>query len=234
MVYTRTVNGKELTFGVSGKLYKDALVMYDRQTRSLWTQIDGSVLRGKLRGARLKPVPAVQTTWGEWKRLHPDTLVLKRERAVQGSSYADYFSSPTRMGIAGTQNPDQRLPGKALVVSLRQGEESLAIPVKALERTPLHQTQLGGIPLAVVLNPGSATARVFDRRVAGQTLEFELLHRSRELLLRDRQTGTQWSGLTGKALEGKLVGHELRPVPYMVNYWFAWVAYNPRTRLEKP
>ncbi len=58
-MYTRAVNGEELTFGVSGKLYKDALVMFDRQTNSLWTQVDGSVLRGEMKGAQLQPVPVV-------------------------------------------------------------------------------------------------------------------------------------------------------------------------------
>lgn len=231
-MYTREVNGKELTFGTSGKLYKDALVMYDRQTRSLWTQVDGSVLRGKMKGAQLKPVPAVQTTWGKWKRLHPQTLVLKKDRPVTGTPYASYFNDPKRMGIAGTQNPDSRLPGKALVVTLRHQGEALAVPVTALEQEPLHQTNLGDLPVAVVFDTGSATARAYDRRLAGRTLEFEILKRGSGVLLRDKQTGTHWSGLTGKGLKGELAGRQLQPVPHMVNYWFAWVAYNPRTRLE--
>lgn len=231
-MYTRTAAGQELTFGTSGKLYKDALVMYDRQTGSLWTQVDGTVLRGKMKGSRLEPVPAVQTTWKEWKKLHPDTLVLKKGRPIAGSPYAGYFSSPTEMGIAGTQNPDPRLPGKALVVTVREGGDALAVPVETLKRNLLHSTTVNGVPLVVVFDPASATARVFDRRRDGQTLEFESLRRGQELLLRDLQTGSLWSGLTGKAVEGKPAGEQLRPVPHMVNYWFAWVAYNPRTRLE--
>ncbi len=232
MVYTRRVQGQDLTFGVSGKLYKDALVMFDRQTDSLWTQVDGSVLRGKMKGARLEPVPAVQTTWAEWKRMHPDTLALKKERSVTGTQYGDYHSSAERLGIAGTRNPDSRLPGKALVVTLGAGNEALAVSVEALKRSPLHQTKFAGKPVAIVFDANSATARVFERQVQGGTLDFKVVRREGELLLRDEQTGTFWSGLTGKALEGKLAGQELRPVPYMMNYWFAWVAYNPRTRLE--
>lgn len=232
MVYTRSVKGKELTFGTSGKLYKDALVMYDRQTKSLWTQVDGSVLRGKMKGAKLEPVPAVQTTWRQWKRLHPDTLVLKKNKPVKGTPYADYFSDPKQLGIGDTQNPDKRLPGKALVVTLREGEDALAVPLKTLKRARLHQTRIAGTPVVVVYNPGTKIARVYDRRLNRQTLDFQLLRRGRELLLRDQQTGTQWSGLTGKALQGELHGQQLRPLPHMVNYWFAWVAYNPHTRLE--
>lgn len=233
MVYTRNVNGQELTFGVSGKLYKDALVMYDRQTRSLWTQVDGSVLRGRMKGARLERVPSVQTTWGEWKRMHPDTLVLKKERPVRGSLYADYFADPSRMGISGQQRPDARLPGKALVVTLREGQDALAVPLQSLSRTPLHETSLAGKPLAIVFNSGSRTARVFARNVAGRALDFEIVRRGQgNVTLRDKQTGSEWSGLTGKAVKGKLAGQQLEPVPYMMNFWWAWVAYNPRTRIE--
>lgn len=233
-MYTRKVKGQELTFGTSGKLYKDALVMYDRETRSLWTQVDGTVLRGELKGARLEPVPAVQTTWAEWKKLHPNTLVLKKDRPIAATPYADYFADPKRMGIAATQNPDNRLPGKELVVTLRQGADALAIPLAALQAADLHQTEVDGLPVVVVWNPGSRTVRVFERRVEERVLQFEPAGRAHHLRLRDRQTGAVWDGMSGKALRGPLAGAELRPVPYMLNYWFAWVAYNPRTRLEKP
>jgi len=232
VVYTRSIKGEELTFGVSGKLYKDALVMFDRQTRSLWTQVDGTALRGKMEGARLQPVPAVQTTWSQWKRMHPDTLVLRKEGPSRGTVYADYHSDPDRMGIADTRNPDSRLPGKALVVTLREGDTALAVSVKGLKKNIVHQTELAGQPLVIVFNPGSATARAFDRRLQGRTLTFKLQRRGPETVLIDEETATLWSGLTGKAVKGELAGERLRPVPHMVNYWFAWVAYNPRTRLE--
>jgi len=232
VVYTRSVKGQELTFGVSGKLYKDALVMFDRETETLWTQVDGSVLRGKLKGAKLRPVPAVQTSWREWKRLHPGTLVLKKDPRVRGTLYTDYHSNPQQLGIAGARNPDSRLPGKALVVTLREEDEALAVSVEALKKSLLYQTTLRGRPVVVVFNPTHNTARVFDRRLEGRTLDFSTLRRGDEVLLRDRQTSTLWSGMTGKAREGELAGEELRPVPHMINYWFAWAAYNPRTRVE--
>ena len=237
MVYTRTVEGEELNFGVSGKLYKDALVMFDRETNSLWTQVDGSVLRGELEGRQLTRVPALQTSWKQWKKLHPDTLVLKkaaRERKEKGSFYADYHANPGMMGINDTQNPDSRLPGKSLVVTVRDGNDALAVPVEKLEKKPLHQTEVAGTPLAVVFDRNSETARVFDRRVEGRTLSFEVGRRRGEIHLRDAETGTLWSGLTGKAVKGELAGKELKAVPHMVNYWFAWAAYNPRTRVEEP
>ncbi len=231
-MYTREINGEVLQFGVSGKLYKDALVMFDRKTGSLWTQVDGSVLRGKMKGNQLKTIPLTQTTWKEWKRLHPNTLILKKERNLGRTIYADYFSSPKQYGITGEQDPDKRLPGKDLVISLRNGTDALAIPVKKLEQNPIHQTTLGGIPIVVVWNNGAKTAQVFDRRFGGQTLDFFVTDQGHEIQLKDKQKGIIWGGLTGKALKGGKEGDFLRPVQHMVNFWWAWAAYNPHTRIE--
>jgi hypothetical protein len=185
-----------------------------------------------MEGARLQPLPAVQTTWSQWKKMHPQTLVLKKDTPSRGTVYADYHSDPDMMGIGDTRNPDTRLPGKALVVTLREGEAALAVSVNALKKTSLHEAELEGQPLVIVFNPGSATARAFDRRLEGRRLTFKLQRRGPEVVLIDEETSTLWSGLTGKAIKGELAGQTLRPVPHMVNYWFAWVAYNPRTRLE--
>lgn len=81
LVFIRpTLNNKVLEFGVSGRLYKSDLVMYDRQTGSLWSQIEGRAIVGPLAGEaeRLKLLPIDVVPWGAWKQQHPDTLVLAR------------------------------------------------------------------------------------------------------------------------------------------------------------
>ena len=57
-MYRREVEGRELTFGVSGKLFKNALVMYDRETRSLWSHFSGEALSGPMKGRRLERAAA--------------------------------------------------------------------------------------------------------------------------------------------------------------------------------
>ena len=54
------------------------LVMYDRQTDTLWLQISGEGIDGPFKGVSLVKVPHVQTTWAAWKEMHPDTLVLDK------------------------------------------------------------------------------------------------------------------------------------------------------------
>ena len=79
MVHDRRVGGQELTLGVSGQLIDGNLVMYDRETNSLWHQASGSAVEGELAEEQLQELPQEQwkiMAWKEWRQLHPETLVL--------------------------------------------------------------------------------------------------------------------------------------------------------------
>jgi len=88
------VNGRPVTFGVSGLLYQSDLVMYDHQTESLWSQISMEAIAGPMTGAKLKHIFLVHTTWGEWQAAHPTTLVLSTNtghlRNYERDPYAGY------------------------------------------------------------------------------------------------------------------------------------------------
>ena len=62
-MYGRVIDGQEHTFGVSGKLIMNALVMYDHQTRTLWSQFLRRGVKGPLAGVELDVFPVTQTTW---------------------------------------------------------------------------------------------------------------------------------------------------------------------------
>ena len=85
---------------MSGKLWHGVLVMFDRDTGSLWTQLDGRAIQGDLAGERLEHMPSMYTTWAAWKEAHPDSLVLDKdefEREQTASHYEDYFADPERL-----------------------------------------------------------------------------------------------------------------------------------------
>ena len=88
-MYDREIEGQEYTFGVSGKLIMNVLVMYDRQTDSLWSQLLGEAVEGPLAGTKLTFIESLQTTWAEWKALHPNTLAL--QKTFQGSACCQEF-----------------------------------------------------------------------------------------------------------------------------------------------
>ena len=92
-MYAREVNGALYTFGVSGKLIRNAMVMYDHQTRSLWSHFLGQAVKGDLVGTELDFVPVMHTTWAAWRELHPDTLVLDKNGRSSRDSYTSYYQN---------------------------------------------------------------------------------------------------------------------------------------------
>jgi len=226
-VYTRVVDGKEIELRVSGKLYKDALVMFDRETGTLWTQVNGTALRGPLKGRQLAEVPAIQTTWKTWKTLHPDTLVLVKPAAIHGSRYEDYFRDPDRRGLSGTRG-DSRLPGKTIIIGIHAGDDAVAIPLSVLEKRQLVEANLAGQPIVVFYSRREDTAAAFKATWKGRELSFRL---GKHGILEDAETSSQWSAFEGRAIAGPLQGTRLEPVPYLRSYWYAWSAYRLQTRI---
>ena len=82
----------EYTFGVSGRLLRNALVMYDHQTNSEWSQIRGEALTGPMAGTKLRHLAANQMTWREWRGRFPHTLALEKP-ALSIDSYQGYYES---------------------------------------------------------------------------------------------------------------------------------------------
>ncbi len=94
-MYDRVLEGRELSIGVSGKLRNNVLIMYDRQTDTLWSHLLGEGLIGPLKGKRLVSLPSAMMTYGEWKRLFPGTRVLKKAGGASGD-YSTRAGTPTR------------------------------------------------------------------------------------------------------------------------------------------
>ena len=226
-MYSRLIDNELYTFGVSGKLIRNALVMYDRQTESLWAQILGKAVEGPLAGTELSYVPAVHTTWADWRAQHPDTLALRKGFRGNRDSYTGYFQSG-QAGILGERNPDERLYTKEFVIGVARGDEAVAFPFRALNETPVVNSEVGGEPIVVVFDPGSASARVFRREVSGRTLT---LDSGGEKTLMDEETGSVWSVVDGKAQSGSLVGEELLQVKSTAAFWFAWSDWYPQTEV---
>lgn len=90
MAYQAALAGNRLTFGVSGLLYNNDVLFYDHQTESLWSQLGSGAVTGPLRGQRLTPLALTHTTWADWSRRRPDTLVLSRATGFQ----RDYDRDP--------------------------------------------------------------------------------------------------------------------------------------------
>jgi hypothetical protein len=231
-VYARTVETAELEFGVSGSLWRDALVFYDRATGSLWSQVTGRSIQGPMKGKTLEHVFSVVTTLGDWKRAHPNTLVLKQPSRV-GNPYQRYESSPDQMGVLGTPNPDSRLPGKEVVLGVRMGEAQSAYPLRRLRKKPILNDVLGGEPVLILLDTSGESGRAFSRRTEGKVLTFEPVDKGLFSLLQDKDTGSLWERSTGRAVQGPRKGSRLDPLVSLRAYWFAWRSFFPSSELRE-
>ena len=132
-MYARKVGERTLTIGVSGQLWKDVLVLYDRETQTRWTQLSGKAIDGPLTGQKLEEIPSEVSTWAEWKARHPRTALLKKTEPV-GPAYVGYASNDEMLGIFGSRNSDDRLPGKELIYGVRlPGGRTVAVLASHLE-----------------------------------------------------------------------------------------------------
>jgi len=149
VVHARTVGDATLTFIVSGKLWRNSLIMMDKETGSLWSHITGRCLEGEYEGTQLKMIPVVQTTWQDWKAQHPATRVLKKDEEIRSSTYEGYFADPEKTGIFRSNWLQERMPGKALVHGLNIGPHALAVADSALTPGAKVVATVGNIEVEV-------------------------------------------------------------------------------------
>ena len=83
MVYVRTLGSKEFTFQVSGMLWRNSLVMIDRESGTWWSHVTGRAIKGKNSGSQLQKLESVETSWSEWRAAHPDTEPLAKSEAFK-------------------------------------------------------------------------------------------------------------------------------------------------------
>ncbi|MDA1257370.1 MAG: DUF3179 domain-containing protein, partial [Chloroflexi bacterium] len=229
--YNRTIDGVEHTFGVSGKLILNALVMYDHQSGSLWSQFLSRGVKGEFAGRDLEIVPIVQTTYGQWLREHPDTAVLDKGRRGAFDQYDGYYIDDDA-GVIGEANVDDRLARKDKVVGLGFENDPKAYPLSALDVNPVVNDRVAGEDVVVFFQPSTETALVYNRVVDGRRLEFDqVIGGDGTVLLRDRVTGTRFLPFTGRAVDGELAGAQLERVHSVVSFWFAWSDFFPEAEL---
>ena len=231
ILYDTTTNGTPHNIGTSGFLYRSNKLMYDKATQSLWNTIKGEPVLGPLtgKGIALDYRSVVTTTWGEWKRRHPNTQVLSIDTGYnrnygEGVAYHAYFATDDLM--FNTPYNDQRLQNKDEVLALRfksSPREQLAISADFLKNTPVYMDKLGA-QTVLVLTDKSGANRVYDpKEVRFKSFDGDV-------------TAIDSDGEAWTLSESKLVsedGRALGRLPYNRAFWFGWHATYPNSRLVK-
>jgi hypothetical protein len=235
IVYDRNLDGRLLTFGNTGALYESDLVMYDRDTNSFWWQTAGEAIVGTLTGQRLAVLPAVTTTWGQWKEIHPQTLILSRETGFSApydsdpfAGYADAVNSGRFPFPVSGASQDGRLSPAEEVLGVLIDGASVAYPLSLLGDVAVNDI-VGGMRLVLFSSADGPSGAAFLPIVDGMELTFRFEGRAYV----DEETGSEWD-VAGKAVEGPLKGERLEPMPSRRTFWFAYVAAFPDTEIFLP
>ena len=186
--------------------------MLDTQTQSLWSHILGEAMKGPLKGTRLTTLPSDMMTWSAWRQAHPNTTVLAMSRTRHQEYTDEFYRDPSRF-----------------VVGFLGGEGMQHCSFATLKQHPLLNVDAGGVPLLVTFDPETTSVRIWSRAVDGKTLTFE----DQEGQIRDRETGSTWDRLTGKATSGPNKGKSLAAHVGIVSYARAWQIFHPDSREVK-
>jgi Protein of unknown function (DUF3179) len=246
IVFERRVGDRIYSFGVSGLLRHSDMIMYDRQTETLWQQFNGEALVGDLTGTFLKQLPAQIVSYEQFRQAYPQGVVLSRDTGYN----RDYGRNPYAGYDDINQTPflfkgktDNRLPPMEKVIAVHLGGKSKAYPYTISRKERIISDKVGGQPLVVFHVEGATSAldnsditksravgatAVFDPRLSGRFLTFEFA----EGKIRDRETGSEWD-ITGRATGGALQGQQLTSLVHGDYFAFAWLVFRPQTDIYR-
>ena len=235
MVFDRTITGGA-EFGVSGLLYQNNLMLYDRnEQRSLWPQMLRGARCGPRNGQMLEMVAAIEMRWDKWLELYPETRVVSigdgLTRDYQLYPYGDYESLDNPRTLFPQGDFDDRRPAKERVLAIPYARGSgIAFPFNVLDSGGGHRaahTSVDGRDVVIFWDHDGRAAAAFRTIIDGRSLTFDVVG-GRYV---DTETTSEWR-VDGRATSGPLEGRQLEPLPEAyVAFWFAWTAFVPDTDL---
>lgn len=233
-VFRSTVKGRLLHFDYDSMVGANE-VHKDRETGSRWQQSTGEAISGPLKGTRLDLYPFVRTTWQEWRRRFPGTVVLKPlpgydERMPNLSKLIRQVTiSGEGEAPKSAFGHDNRLRPKEVIAGLRVGMEEKAYPFSQLRIARVINDRVSGVPVLVVHQPSSDTTTAFDARAKGRILRFQAADAEADSLV-DLETHSSWNAY-GLCVGGPLKGSQLKALILMPEFWFAWSEFHPQTKV---
>lgn len=243
---TRDSEGSKRIFGTSGLLYRSNKLMFDRETRSLWSQQSGRPVLGELAAdddVKLTALPSVVTRWGDWRAKHPETSVLSLETGherpyLPGQPYGSYFQSPHP--LFPTPAGSEETATKERIFGISSGEQAIAWPLADLVAAQVTHAEFHGEELVLLARDGRITVEAEGPKVAllrydaGGAVRAYQSDGHRFKLGPDDSTlldeeGAEWK-IAEEALEGPKGARAERSAGSLA-YWFAWRAHHPKTEL---
>ncbi|WP_299440666.1 DUF3179 domain-containing protein [uncultured Aquimarina sp.] len=232
ILYKTEKDGIKYQLGTSGFLYRSNKLMYDQKTQSLWNTLWGKPVIGPLigKGIELEYLSVVTTTWGAWKKLHPNTTVLSLQTGHdrdygEGIAYQDYFATDKLM--FSIPKKDKRLKNKQEILAIRlpsETDENIAISSKFLKKNSIYTGEINNKNFTVFTDKSGAHRTYF-------TLTTQFISYDKQSTATD-QNGNIWT-LYENRLENNTTKEVLRRLPTHNAFWFGYKAAFPDTKLIK-
>ncbi|RMF11741.1 MAG: DUF3179 domain-containing protein [Candidatus Dadabacteria bacterium] len=229
LVWNRVIDGQTTTFGVSGLLFNNNLIPYDRASDSNWSQMLAQSIHGKRAGTAAETFPVIEMNWKMWKALFPDARVLTndtgRDRPYGRYPYGAYKVSDTL--LFPTSRDDRRLHRKERVLGVRSGSSSKVWVVADFPAGgTVVEDRVGDAEIVVGGACDGQFATAFLRTLPdGTRLSFRRSEMPLPILFADDE-GNEWD-LFGRAVRGPRAGQQLVHADSYVAYWFAWSTFFP-------
>ncbi len=224
-------DGSWLTFGTTGLLYNSNLVMYDRQSNSMYPQILGIGISGPNKELELDRIPVTTTSWKNWKQTHPDSQVLSRRTGIYSAGrydigpYGNYDSSGDIFFPVAHQS--SRFFPKKLVVGSRIERESVAMLKDEFRSSVVANFTLSNKSLVALYDSATDYVRLFQRDINNKSIPSFSYSNGQ---ITDSNSGTVWNPL-GLGTSGPLAGTQLQQVSALQVMWFGWYAFHPSTMI---
>ena len=245
IVFDRRIDGETHEFGVSGFLRHSDMIMYDRNTESLWQQFSGEALVGYYTGNELTIIPSQLISFEQFRQSYPDADVMSRETGHQRNygenPYAGYDDINNTPFLLDKDELTDKLPPMEKVIGVRAGRSTKAYPYSITSVEHVLHDEINGEPIVIFHVKGMASAMdnrridqsrddgatgVFSPVIDGEMLDFEWKNGN----INDTQTSSTWA-ISGKAVSGPMEGEQLETKTFGDYFSFAWMVFYPETVL---
>ncbi len=233
-------NGQQntTTFGVSGLLYNNNLILYDRWTDSFWSQMKLECVHGPLVGQKGRFKHLVETRFGTLKKLYPQAQVVSSQTGIYGPNqyriypYGDYKQNHDRL-LFPISHDDQRLPRKERVLGvIEESVKAYTFDHVGQDLTVINDT-FGGKPIVVVGSQSLDLLLAYYRQDAGNhTFEFQASEQALPAVMKDNKGNVY--NLFGEVIDGPDMGFRLEATRSFIAFWFAWGAFYPNISIYQP
>ncbi|NHJ48292.1 MAG: DUF3179 domain-containing protein, partial [Asgard group archaeon] len=233
LVFNRqiTKNKPPTKFGVSGFLYQSDLLMFDHETESLWSQIEGESVYGEKMGRELELIPFQLMKWKDWKKVYPESKVLSLDtgyaRDYLHFPYGEYNVMDKVFFPVKRKDENNRLHPKTMVYGIEANGHAKVYPEDYILDQKIINDTVGKTPIVIITDEANGVL-AFEADISDEKLIFERT----ETGLLDKSSRSKWD-FTGKSTSGKFKGKKLKIRPDLLRmFYFAWVAFNPKVEVE--